>query len=159
MRFSPVLSIILALAVLPVSAEVYKWKSETGEIQYGQFPPAGVETERMSSSGVRAPAPQPQPEDPGAASEADAGAESPAGSAAPVQTEAEKAAAEQAAAAQQEQRRQICASARNNLGILQQGGHRRVRLPDGTVTYLTAEQTEERIAAAKQQIEATCDQE
>ncbi len=154
MRFNPVLAIVLALAVLPVSAEVYKWKSETGEIQYGQFPPAGVETERMSAGGVRN-APQPEPED---MSEADADAAPPAGSAAaPVQTEADKAVAEQAAAAQQEQRKQICASARKNLGVLQQEGHRRVRLPDGTVTYLTAEQTEERIAAAKQQIEAACD--
>jgi hypothetical protein len=40
---------------------------------------------------------------------------------------------------------------------LQEGGHHRVRLPDGTVTYLTDEEREQRIADANRQIEDNCD--
>jgi hypothetical protein len=66
--------------------------------------------------------------------------------------------AEAAAVRQQlAQRESNCQLARKNLAVLQEGGHHRVRLPDGTVTYLTDEEREQRIADANRQIEDNCD--
>lgn len=159
MRFSTIASLILTLAVWPVSAEVYKWKTESGEIQYGQFPPAGAKAERMTSSGLKSVQ---QPDDEDDAPDANSDAAQPVDAA--VQTpeiaaeQQDDAATEPAENPQQiAQRKRNCATASSNLAILQQGGHHRMRLPDGTVTHLTAEETEQRIATAKQQVEEFCE--
>jgi hypothetical protein len=155
MRFSTIASIVLAMAVFPVSAEVYKWKTESGEIQYGQFPPAGVKAERMTASGLQS-VPEPEAAD-DTATGSDA-AEPAAQQSEEVTGEQQHGNAQQQAnAAQQEaERKQQCAAARSDLTVLQQGGHRRMRLPDGTVTRLTPEETEQRITTAKEFIEKNC---
>ena len=151
-----IIPVILALAVFPVHGDViYKWKSKTGETQYGQFPPAGVSAERISTGFTRS-VPRAEPEE-----DAAPAVPAPAGDLQkPVEQVGQADAAEPAPldeAQVQADREQKCANARSDLETLQQGGHRRMRLPDGTVTHLTAEQTAERIAATKQHIETYCD--
>ena len=142
------LALGLTLAVTTAQAAMYKWTDANGNVQYGQFPPTGVQAERISSSGTSHKV-------------------EPGDSRSPQQRlqeleEQQNKQSEQVAEAQAEQqraeaRRHNCDIARKNLAVLQEGGHHRVRLPDGTVTYLSDEQKQERIAQANQQIKANCD--
>ena len=46
------LALGLTLAATAAQAAMYKWTDASGNVQYGQFPPAGVQAERISSSGT-----------------------------------------------------------------------------------------------------------
>lgn len=142
------LALGLALAASAAGAAMYKWTDSDGKTQYGQFPPPGAQTERISPSGTPHKV---APQDTGSPQQRLQELED------QQQKQGEQAAEAQAA----EQRRQVhqenCSIARKNLAVLQEGGHHRVRLPDGTVTYLTDEQKQQRIEQANQQIKDNCD--
>ena len=148
MTRTTLLALGLTLAASAAQAAMYKWTDANGNVQYGQFPPPGAQAERISSSGTTHKV---EPQD----------------SLSPQQRlqeleDQKKQQSEQATEAQAEQqraeaRRKNCDIARKNLAVLQEGGHRRLRLPDGTVTYLSEEQKQERIAQANQQIKDNCD--
>ncbi len=148
MRSGTLLALVLALTATAAQAAMYKWTDAQGNTQYGQFPPAGVEAERISAAGTTHKV---QPQD----------TRSPQQRAQELEEQRKKQheQATEAAAAQEqaELRQQACAIARKNLAVLQEGGHHRVRLPDGTVTYLSDEQKKERIAKANQQVKNNCD--
>jgi len=140
-------ALLLGLFLLPAQGAMYKWKDERGVTQFGQFPPPGVEAERLR-------APPPPAGDPEAARQQ-----------LNERLQQEREAADQAREKRQEAARQAeldarqaaaCEAARRNLSTLQRGGNRRVRLPDGTVTYLTAEQRQQRIDQARKQIREHC---
>ena len=141
-----ILTIILALAVTPVGAAMFKWTDANGNVQYGAFPPAGVEAERIKGS----PQPRSQPQ-----------------STTPQQRlkdleQRQKEEGEQAAEAaanqqREEAKKKNCEIAKKNLANLQRGGHRRVRLPDGTVTYLEDEDRQQRIEENKKRVREFCD--
>jgi hypothetical protein len=142
------LALSLTLTVGPAGAAMYKWKDAGGNTQYGEFPPPGAEAERISPSGTShkvAPQDTRSPQQRVEKMEAQESKKN------------EEAAAAQAEAHLQELRRENCNIARNNLAVLKEGGHHRVRLPDGTVTYLTDEQKQQRIEEANQQVKDNCD--
>ncbi len=148
MRSGTLLALALTLAAASANAEMYKWTDPDGKTQYGQFPPPGVQVERIAPSGTTHKV---EPQDTGSPQQRLQELEE--------QQKKQGEQAAEAAAAQQRQhvRQQNCEIARNNLAVLKEGGHNRVRLPDGTVSYLTDEQKQQRIDEASQQIKDNCD--
>ena len=49
-----------------------------------------------------------------------------------------------------------CNKARHNLNVLQIGGRKRVKLPDGSIKYLDEAETNQKISKAKADIDAYC---
>lgn len=147
MRISTLL-VVLALAAAPAVADVFKWKNANGETVFGQFPPPGVAAERVKTN-----APPPKAAQPPAATPQErlkALQEQ-------QESQREQAAETNAQKQQAAARKQNCTSARNNLAQLERGGHRRVKLPDGTVTFLSEEEIQQRAEQARQQIKDNCD--
>ncbi len=140
-------ALLLGLFLLPAEAAMFKWKDEHGVTQFGQYPPAGVEAERL-----RAP-PRPEGDPEAARQRLDERLQQEREQKDRAREEAQKSARDKE---QEARRSRACEAARKDLKTLQRGGNRRVRLPDGTVTYLTAEQRQQRIDKAREQIEATC---
>ena len=65
------LFLLLTLTLTPLSAKVYKWVDEEGNIQYGDRPVEGAETVKVPKSNSYTPAPLPEAEDqPGAGTDA-----------------------------------------------------------------------------------------
>ncbi len=147
MRSGTLVALALTLATASANAAMYKWTDQNGNVQYGQFPPTGMAAERISASGTTHKV-------------------EPADTKSPQQRLQEleqqrKEQSEQAAEAgvarqREDQRQQNCEIAQKNLAVLKEGGHHRVRLPDGTVTYLSDEQKQQRIDQANQQIKDNC---
>jgi len=143
------LMLVLGLTVIaaPASAVMYKWTDPDGTTQYGQFPPQGVEAEEITpgrpprSQSEAEPTPQERLQELEKAQEKQG------------EQAAEKAALQQ----QAEQRKKDCQISRDNLKSLTTGGRHRVRLPDGTVTYLSEEDRQQRITDAKRRIMKNCD--
>lgn len=137
----------LLLAATSASAAMYKWTDENGQTQYGEHPPAGGNAEKM--------APAPPPADPGAKRESlekqledmEASSEN------RDERNAEYARKEEIAKIRAEN----CKVARNNLVVLNQGGHRLTRMPDGSYKRLEPQEKEAMIAETKKQIETNCD--
>lgn len=143
---------LTALCLLCLSfasqAAIYKWVDEDGVTQFSQFPPPEQAAERV------APAPPPA-DDPAAAQERlqqkleafderrQAGEEN-------RQEEARE--KEQLA-----QRKRNCEAARHNLEIFQRGGRTRIRTESGETTYLSDEQRQERLEAARRAVQEHCD--
>lgn len=147
MRAGTLLAMTLILAAAGANAAMYKWTDQNGNVQYGQFPPTGVEAERISASGTTRKVEPQDSKSPQQRLEELEEQKKQEG-----EQEAETAATQQLAA----QRRNNCELARKNLAVLQEEGHHRVRLPDGTVTYLTDEQRQQRVDQANQQIKDNC---
>jgi hypothetical protein len=148
MRPGILVALALTLATTTAGAAMYKWTDQNGRVQYGQFPPTGVESERISSAGTTHKV---DPQD--SKSPQQRLQELEARQKQQGEQDAEAAAKQQLAA----QRQSNCDIARKNLAVLQEDGHHRVRLPDGTVTYLSDEQKHERIENANRQIKDNCD--
>ena len=142
-------ALCLAMFCTPAGADrIYKWTDKDGTVQYTQMPPP----EDVQVIEIEEPAPPPA---------------DPAGESARVQEQVEameermKAREDAATEAEQEAknreiRRQNCATARHNLGELQQGGGRRYRAADGSVLRLTEAERQQRIAEANEQIKEFC---
>jgi len=143
------LMLVLGLTVMasPASAVMYKWTDQDGTVQYGQFPPQGVEAEEITPG--RPPrsqsAPEPSPQE--RLQELEKAQEK----------QGEQAAEQAALQHQAEQRKKDCEISRDNLKSLTTGGRHRVRMPDGTVTYLSEEDRQQRIIEAKKRIIKHCD--
>jgi hypothetical protein len=147
MRSGTLLALALTLATASASAAMYKWTDQNGNVQYGQFPPSGVQAERISASGTTHKVDPQDSKSPQQRLQELEEQQKQQG-----EQEAEAAAKQQLAA----QRQNNCELARKNLAVLQEEGHHRVRLPDGTVTYLTDEQKQQRVDQANQQIKDNC---
>lgn len=147
MRKGILIPIILALATTPVSAAMFKWTDANGNVQYGEFPPAGVQAERIKGS----PQPRSQPRDTSSPQQRLKEMER--------QQRQQDAQTDQAEADRQreEARQENCRIAKKNLATLQAGGNRRIRLPDGTVTYLDDEQRRQRIEENQKRVKEFCD--
>ena len=113
------------------NAAMYKWTDQNGNVQYGQFPPTGVAAERISASGTTHKVEAPDGKSPQQRLQA------------LEQQQQQQEEEETEARVTQERkdlRQQNCKIAHKNLAVLKEDGHHRVRLPDGTVTYLNDEQ-------------------
>jgi len=146
MRLATLISIILALTATAASAAMYKWTDADGSTQYGQYPPAGVQAERIKVSPQ--PASQPQP------------ASSPQQRLKELEQQQQKQSEKETEAAAEKQRAETikknCEIAKNNLAGLQMGGHRLTRLPDGSYTRLSEEERLSRVADAEKHIKEYC---
>lgn len=146
MRKHLFLPVIVALFSLPCQAgDIYKWYND-GRIIYGEYPPAGVEAEKLSrSSAVRLNSQQHSAQQLLKLSD---------------QAEEKKARSEKIVAdanAYKQQRSENCDIARRNLAMFQAGGRHRFKLPDGSVKYLDEAETQSRIEEANGQIRDFCD--
>jgi hypothetical protein len=141
------ISVILLLAMAAgAQAAMYKWKDEHGNTQFGQFPPAGVEAERMKAP--RAPASPgksgPSLQDRVKALEEEQG------------QDREKALMEKEEKERAAQLKQNCDNARKTVQLLERGGNRRYRMPDGSVKRLDENETRRRINKSKQYLKENC---
>ncbi len=137
---------ILLLAMAGAQAAMYKWKDAHGNTQFGQFPPAGVEAERMKAP--RTPAPSNQSgsslQDRVKALEEKQG------------QDREKAQMEKEEKERAAQLKQNCDNARKTVQLLERGGNRRYRMPDGTVKRLDEKETRRRIDESKKYLKENC---
>jgi hypothetical protein len=148
MRRSTLVALALTLATASANAAMYKWTDQNGNVQYGQFPPTGVAAERISASGTTHKVEAPDGKSPQQRLQALEQQQ---------QQQEEEETEARVAQERKDLRQQNCRIAHKNLAVLKEDGHHRVRLPDGTVTYLNDEQKQQRIAQANQQIKDNCD--
>lgn len=144
MRLATIIAIILALTTTTAGAAMYKWTDADGSTQYGQYPPAGVQAERIKVSPQPASQPTPSPQQRLKELEQQ------------QQTQTEK---ETEAATEKQEAETIkknCEIAKKNLTGLQMGGHRLTRLPDGSYTRLSEEERLSRVAEAEKHIKEYC---
>ena len=125
---------------------MFKWTDADGNVQYGQYPPAGVEAKQLRA----APAPKTAPATRSLQQQVE---ELDKRKAAEQEQQAEAAEKKQAA----ENRKINCANARNNLEKLNYGGHRLVRAPDGSYQRLDEEQRQAQIKKNQDAIKEFCD--
>ena len=146
MRLLNVFPLLLLLAATPAGAAVFKWTDANGNVQYGQFPPAGSNAERLKG----APAP----------------ASAPAGKSLQQRVEemekhrdSEKQSKAEAAQKQQEaaNRKTNCENARQNIERLNYGGNRLVHMPDGSYQRLDEKQKQEQLEKNRKAVEEFCD--
>jgi hypothetical protein len=137
----------LFCATTSAAGAIYQWTDSQGNIQFGEHPPADAEARYIQTPS----SPQPAIEQDRQLSDQLQALEQ--SRALREQQKAETAREKQ----QAKERKQACDQARQNLANLQLGGHRRMRLPDGTVSYLDAEQKQRYIDISKQNIRDNCD--
>jgi len=146
MRLLNVFPLLLLLAATPAGAAMFKWTDANGNVQYGQFPPAGSNAERLKG----APAP----------------ASAPAGKSLQQRVEemekhqeSEKQSKAEAAQKQQEaaNRKTNCENARQNIERLNYGGNRLVHMPDGSYQRLDEKQKQAQLEKNRKAVEEFCD--
>lgn len=126
---------------------IYKWVDEDGVTQFSQFPPSQQEAERVR--GAPPPASDPAVTRERLRERLEASDERRA---------AEAGQREEQAAEQEHQalRQRNCEAARHNLEVLQRG-RPRVLTETGESTFLTDEQRQERLEAARRAAQENCD--
>jgi hypothetical protein len=150
-RYLPLICALLATGPAAQAANdetVYKWSDAEGEIHYSQVPPQNREYEVIrpsipSSAGAQQSRKRLQ-------EQVQAMDES-------QQERADKKLDAEEWARIQQLRRENCATARQNLAKLQQGGEKRYLTPDGQVIRLSEEERQRRIDETNKQIEENCD--
>jgi hypothetical protein len=147
MRYITVFSLTASLVAGPASAAMFKWTDTDGNVQYGQYPPAGVAAKQIQAN----PGPANTPPVPSLQQQVEA-LDKQLAEQADQKAEAEK-------LKQEADNRKInCANARQNLDNLNLGGHRLSQLPDGSYERLSEEKRQELITKNKQAIEDFCDE-
>jgi hypothetical protein len=146
MRPVNIFALLLTLVTTSAGATMYKWTDADGNVQYGQYPPAGSKAERMNA----APTPK----------------SAPAGKPLQQQVEelnkaqdAEKQRKMEAAQKQQdaENRKINCENARKNIERLNYGGNRLMHMPDGSYQRLDEKQKQEQLEKNQKAIKEFCD--
>jgi hypothetical protein len=147
MRLLNVFPLLLMLATAPAGAAMFKWTDANGNVQYGQFPPAGSQAERLKSA---PPAP----------------ASAPAGKSLQQRVEemekhqdSEQQRKAETAQKQQEaaNRKTNCENARKNIERLNYGGNRLMHMPDGSYQRLDEKQKQEQLEKNRKAIKEFCD--
>lgn len=138
---------ILLLAMAGAHATMYKWKDAQGNTQFGQFPPAGVEAQRMKAP--RAPASSPGKTGPSLQDRVKALEEKQG-------KDQEKAQAAEKEQKHAEKQKQQCENAHKIVTMLERGGNRRYRMPDGSVKHIDENETRRRIDESKKYIKENC---
>ena len=141
------IGIILLLAMAGAHATMYKWTDEQGNTQFGQFPPAGVNAEKMKAP--RAPASSPGTTGPSLQDRVKALEER-------KSSEKEKALLEKEEQERNAQNKKSCENARESIKLLERGGNRVYRMPDGSYKRFNAEESQKRIEKSKKFIADHC---
>lgn len=146
MRPVNIFTLLLMLVTGTASAAMYKWTDANGHVQYGQYPPAGSQAERVNA----APAPKAAP-----------AAKSPQQRVEELekrQGEEQQRKSESAQKLKDAENRKInCANAHQNLERLNYGGNRLVHMPDGSYQRLDEKQKQEQIEKNQKAIKDFCD--
>ena len=138
---------ILLLAMAGAHATMYKWKDAQGNTQFGQFPPAGVEAQRMKAP--HAPASSPGKTGPSLQDRIKALEEKQG-------KDQEKAQAAEKEQERAEKQKQQCENAHKIVTMLERGGNRRYRMPDGSVKRVDENDARRRIDQSKKYIKENC---
>lgn len=146
MRLITIFSLLALLVSAPAGAAMYKWTDADGNIQYGQYPPAGTAAEQIRAAPAPKSAPvgkspQQQVEELDKRQKAQQ----------QLNTEAE------AKKRNAENRKINCATARKNLEQLSYSGQRLMHLPDGTYKRLDEEQKQALIKKNQDAVKEFCD--
>jgi len=146
MRPATIFPLLVLLTAAPASGAVFKWTGADGRIQYGDYPPAGVQTEQLRT----APVPKSVP----------------ATRSLQQQLKAldKRHATEQKQATERKQKQQAakdrrinCTRARNNLKRLSYGGNRLIHLPDGSYQRLDEKQKQDLLRKNRNAVKKFCD--
>jgi hypothetical protein len=149
------LPVLLAAAIFSpvvVTAGVYKWTDENGNVHYGSQRPADTTAERMNIDSGKQPY-----ADPTATEEADKAGKKPG-------EENKENKKPQAAAAKAPEKQEIskkekqarCAQARKNLQTISTRGRARVKQPDGTSRHVTDQERNANLAQVKKNVARYC---
>jgi hypothetical protein len=149
------LSVLLAAAIFSpiiVTAGVYKWTDENGNVHYGSQRPADTASERMNIDSGKQPY-----ADPTATEEADEAGKKPG-------EENKKEEKAQAAAPKAPEKQKIpkkemqarCAQARKSLQTISTRGRARVKQPDGTSRHVTDQERAANLAQVKKNVARYC---
>ncbi len=122
-------TIMLLLVSSHVSAAIYKWKNEEGQVHYGSMPPQGVTFEKMGVSTKFTPTPAAKTEKTDANAAKNSGTSAAAGS-------KEKDPYTKA------QHTELCTNAKKDIASLNTGSRLRVKQEDGSTAVMSdAEKT------------------
>ena len=147
MKSVPVLFLLALCVAGTAHATAYRWVDEDGRTVYSQTPPPDRESQRISTSGHRAPSNEE------AWKEVERIEEQ-----LDTSREQRRQAAEEAQKQRDEAalRRRNCENARLNLERYEGDPGRLIRDPDGSYVRLTPDQRQARIEETRQQIEEYC---
>ena len=136
----------LALAAPVAASDIYRWRDDDGNVNYGANPPRGVDAERVDVRASR-PASGGDREAESSDEEESSGEEASGDGQEPVEPE-------QDTAFQEEQ----CEAVRENLATLESGGtNRRFRNPDGEVVRYSEEELEQEVERLEALLEEQCE--
>jgi len=141
---------LLAAAPADVSARIYKWVDEDGNVQYTQTPPP--ENARQLDVKV-----YPGPGEAGAEEDAESDDGEQAGKEGEQPTEEQKARQEQLAMEQAEQKKKNCETVRNNLKLLEAGARVHTTDEDGNQVFLDDEARQQALERNREQVKEFCE--
>ncbi len=147
MNIRSLLGTLLLLAASQAQAAMYKWTDAQGQVQFGQFPPPGVAAEPVKPPPP--PASRPPTERPDVQERLRALEER-------KQQERER---ETEAREKREQAalvEQNCRNARASIRLLETGGNRLYRMPDGSVTRMDDQERQRRMNESKKYLAEHC---
>ena len=145
-RIKCLLILALIFSAHSHAAGIKKWEDESGQVNYGDSPPANVE-----SKAVRVTRP---PSNPGKALPRFSGSQGEQPQSPDQQ--AQVPAAPEEPDVPQEQAAQLCEEAKSDLVKLNRSDNIRVRSKDGSVRYMSAQEREERRKLTEEDIEQFC---
>lgn len=147
MRALTVFSLALLALSTSAGAAMFKWKDADGNVQYGQYPPAGSNAEPVKVK----PAPRSAPATP---------ATTPQERLEALEKNKQEARDKQAEAEREktntEIRKRNCENARRNLATLERGGNRRTLMPDGSYGRLDDAARQARLEENRKAAEEFC---
>ncbi len=145
MRAANLFSVLFLLASASAGADMYKWTGADGTPQFGQYPPAGVQAERLKP----APAPRSTSAPPSAQEQLKVLNQR-------LEAQNEEKAKAQAQREEAERRQINCENARNNLQRLSSGGNRMVQMPDGSYQRLDQDLKQKQLETNRKAVKTFC---
>lgn len=139
-RLSIITTLSLLLMTTPLSAAIYKWKDEAGQVHYGSTPPQGTPAQRMGVSTTFTPVP----------SKKTTKTDTTKGKA----TEASK--AEEKDPYTQQQHDTLCKNARKDIETMNKSGRLRVKQQDGSSAVMSDTDREKRMKTMQEMIKKHC---
>lgn len=134
-------AIFLLVITSNLSAAIYKWKDEAGQVHYGSMPPQGTQAEKMGVSTTFTAAPAKQANSKGG----DKQGNQPANGKKPEDD-----------GYTQKQHDTVCKNARKDLETMNKSGRLRVKQDDGSSSVMTDKQRQERIKSMQAMVKKHC---
>jgi len=139
-RLSILTTLSLLLMTSPLSAAIYKWKDEAGQVHYGSTPPQGTAAQRMGVSTTFTPAPSKKTTKTDAANDKTTEAGSP----------------EDNDPYTQQQHDTLCKNARKDIETMNKSGRLRVKQEDGSTAVMSDTDREKRMKKMQEMVKKHC---